>query len=141
VSGSRAECHVIAAEELVPWLDETGGIEERRYELALTSMRLETRRRVAVSTTSPGDVDMWPYRRWIEGGGGPGCVRCDVPSSAGSPARKSPRCDGGKYGGSNQTRRAEFRGTSPRNFAGQNVISWRRHEIRSAPPRCSMNFP
>jgi hypothetical protein len=78
---SRAECHVIAAEELVPSLDETGGIDERRYELALTSMRLETRRRVAVSTTNPGDVDTWPYRRWIEGGGRPGCVRCDVPSS------------------------------------------------------------
>jgi hypothetical protein len=45
----RAECHVLAAEELVPSLDESGGIEERRYELALTSMRLPTRRRVAVS--------------------------------------------------------------------------------------------
>jgi hypothetical protein len=78
---SRAECHVVAGEELVPSLDETGGIEERRYELALTSMRLETRRRVAVSTTNPGDTDTWPYRRWIEGSGRPGCVRCDVPAS------------------------------------------------------------
>jgi hypothetical protein len=76
----RAECHVLAAEELVPSLDESGGIEERRYELGLTSMRLETRRRVAVSTTNPGDVDTWPYRRWIEGGGREGCVRCQVPA-------------------------------------------------------------
>ena len=54
---SRAECHAIAADELVPSLDETGGIDERRYELALTSMRLQTRHRVAVSTTNPGEVD------------------------------------------------------------------------------------
>jgi hypothetical protein len=77
----RAECHVLAAEELVPSLDESGGIEERRYELALTSMRLETRGRVAVSTTNPGDTDTWPHHRWIEGGGRPGCVRCPVPAS------------------------------------------------------------
>jgi hypothetical protein len=48
---------------------------------ALTSMRLPTRRRVAVSTTNPGDIDTWPYRRWIEGGGRPGCVRCQIPAS------------------------------------------------------------
>jgi hypothetical protein len=77
----RAECRVLAAEELVPSLDESGGIEERRYELALTSMRLPTRRPVAVSTTNPGDIDTWPYRRWIEGGGRPGCVRCQIPAS------------------------------------------------------------
>jgi len=65
----RAECHVLAAEEVVPSLEESGGIEERHYELALTSMRLDTRRRVAMCTTNPGDVDMWPYHRWIEGGG------------------------------------------------------------------------
>ena len=77
----RAECHVLAAEEVVPSLEESGGIEERRYELALTSMRLDTRRRVAMCTTNPGDVDTWPYHRWIEGGGQPGCVRCPVPAS------------------------------------------------------------
>jgi hypothetical protein len=76
----RAECHVLAAEELVPSLDEAGGIEERKYELAMTSMRLPTRRHVAVSTTNPGDVDTWPHRRWIEGGGRTGCVRCQVPA-------------------------------------------------------------
>jgi hypothetical protein len=77
---SRAECHVLAAEELVPSLEEHGGIEERKYELALTSMRLPTRRRVALSTTNPGDVDCWPYKRFIEGGGKPDCVRCPIPA-------------------------------------------------------------
>ena len=77
----RAECHVLAAEELVPSLDESGGIEERKYELGLTSMRLPTRRHVAVATTNPGDVTTWPYRRWIEGGGRPGCVRRPVPAA------------------------------------------------------------
>ena len=78
---ARAECHVVAAEELIPSLDESGGIEERKYELALTSARLPTRRKVAVCTTNPGDVTTWPYRRWIEGGGRPGTARCPVPAS------------------------------------------------------------
>jgi hypothetical protein len=78
---ARAECHVVTAEELVPSLDESGGIEERKYELALTSARLATRRKVAVCTTNPGDVTTWPYRRWIEGGGQPGTARCPVPAS------------------------------------------------------------
>ncbi len=76
----RAECHVLAAEELVASLDDAGGIEERKYELGLTSMRLPSRRHVAVCTTNPGAPDSWPYRRWIEGGGRPGCVRCPVPA-------------------------------------------------------------
>lgn len=77
----RAECHVVAAEELVASLVEAGGIEERKYELGLTSRRLPTRRHVAVCTTNPGDMDSWPYRRFIEGGGQLGCVRCPIPSS------------------------------------------------------------
>ncbi|HWP34497.1 MAG TPA: hypothetical protein VNM66_02775, partial [Thermodesulfobacteriota bacterium] len=77
----RAEAHVIAVEEAVPSLEESGGVEERKYELALTSMRLPTRRHVAIVVTNPGDVDTWPYLRWIEGGGRPGCVRCPIPAS------------------------------------------------------------
>ena len=50
----RAEARVLAAEELIPSLDDSGGIEERKYELALTSIRLPPRRRVAISTTNPG---------------------------------------------------------------------------------------
>ncbi len=76
----RAECHVLAAEELVPSLDESGGIEERKFELGLTSMRLPTRRPVAMSTTNPGDTDTWPFKRYMQGGGRPGCVRCPVPA-------------------------------------------------------------
>src|SRR5262245_7407077 len=71
----RAEAHVAAAEEIVPSLDEGGGIEERKYELAITSLRLPTRRWGAVCTTNSGAPDSWPYRRFIEGGGRPGCVR------------------------------------------------------------------
>lgn len=77
----RAEAHVVAAEELIPTLAEDGGIEERKYELALTSMRLATPRHVAMSTTNPGSPEVWAYARWIEGGGRPGCVRCPVPAS------------------------------------------------------------
>ncbi len=76
----RAECHVLAAEEIIASLDESGGIEERKYELALTSARLKSRRRVALAVTNPGDVDTWPYLRFIEGGGQPGCIRCAVPA-------------------------------------------------------------
>lgn len=76
----RAECHVIGAEELVPSLDDVGGIEERAYELALTSRRLPTRRRVAISTTNPGGPDAWPYRRFIAGEK-PGCVAVALPAS------------------------------------------------------------
>ena len=77
----RAECHVVAVEEVVPSLDESGGVEERKYELALTSARLPSRRCVAMLTTNPGDVDTWPFQRFIEGGGRPGCVRIPIPAS------------------------------------------------------------
>jgi hypothetical protein len=77
----RAECHVVFAEEVVGTFDDAKGVNERSYELALTSMRLPTARRAAVSTTNPGDLDSWPYQRWIEGGGKLGCVRCPIPAS------------------------------------------------------------
>jgi hypothetical protein len=77
----RAESHVLAAEELVASLAEFGGIEERKYELGLTSMRLPTRRHVALSTTNPGDEECWPFKRFLEGGGRPGCVRCQIPAT------------------------------------------------------------
>jgi hypothetical protein len=76
----RAESHVMASEELVASLSEFGGIEERKYELALTSMRLPTRRHVALSTTNPGDEESWPFLRFVQGGGKPGCVRCQIPA-------------------------------------------------------------
>jgi hypothetical protein len=77
----RAECHAVVVEEVVPSLDDAGGVEERKYELALTSARLPSRRRVAMLTTNPGDVDTWPYQRFVEGGGRRGCVRIPIPAS------------------------------------------------------------
>ncbi len=75
----RAECHVLAAEELAPSLNESSGIEQRKYELGLTSMRLPTRRHVAFSTTNHGYDDDWFSQRFLEGGGKPWCVACKVP--------------------------------------------------------------
>ena len=78
----RASAHVVAAEELIPSLAEFGGIDEKKYDLARSSLlRLPGRRRVAVATTNPGAPDTWAYRRWIEDGGRPGCVRCQVPGT------------------------------------------------------------
>lgn len=74
----RAECHVMAAEELIPSLDDAGGIEERKYDLATSSQRLPTPRHVSISTTNPGAPDTWPYKRWLEAGGQPGTKRCPI---------------------------------------------------------------
>lgn len=79
----RAECHVVAAEELIPSLDEDGGIDEDKYDLALSSMRHVTPRHVAISTTNPGADDTWPYRRFGVGGAAPavGCLRMQIPDT------------------------------------------------------------
>src|SRR5262249_10505138 len=77
---ARAACHVVVAEEVIASMRE-GGISERVYEVALTSMlRLPTPRRVAAVTTNPGSLESWPYKRFIEPGRA-GCVRCAVPAS------------------------------------------------------------
>jgi hypothetical protein len=77
---ARAACHVVVAEEAIASISE-GGIEERKYELALSSMpRLPTPRRVAIVTTNPGSPTSWPYLRFIEPGRA-GCVRCEIPAS------------------------------------------------------------
>jgi hypothetical protein len=80
---ARAAAHGLAADEVVPSLTESGGVEERIFDLARSSIegRLPTRRTVAVALTNPGSPETWPYKRWIEGGGQPGCVRCPVPAS------------------------------------------------------------
>ncbi len=76
---ARAACHVVVAEEAIASMRE-GGINERVYEVALTSMhRLPTPRRVAIVTTNPGSPESWPYKRFIDPGR-PGCVRCEVPA-------------------------------------------------------------
>lgn len=78
---ARAECHVLAAEELVSSLEESAGIPERVFDTARSSMRLlPAIRRVAVGVTNPGAPDGWVYTRWLAGGG-QGCVRCAVPAT------------------------------------------------------------
>lgn len=76
----RSESHVQAAEELVPSLAEFGGIEERKYDLGRSSLRLPTRRHVAIATTNPGDEECWPFKRFVQGGGRPGTRRCQIPA-------------------------------------------------------------
>jgi hypothetical protein len=80
---ARAAAHVLVAEEVVPSLTESGGVEERIFDLARSSIesRLPTRRTVAVAVTNPGSPETWPFKRFIQGGGQPGCVRCPVPAS------------------------------------------------------------
>ncbi|MEE8537737.1 MAG: hypothetical protein V3S71_06975, partial [Acidobacteriota bacterium] len=79
----RAAAHVILCEELVRTQDDAGGISEQDYEIATSSMigRLPTRRHVAVSTTNPGSPRTWVFRRWLEHGGLPRHVRCQVPGA------------------------------------------------------------
>jgi len=81
----KAECHVVLAEEVVPSLSEqSSGVDEESYELALTSARLKpSRRRVAVAVTNPGGPDSWPAVRFgLEGNAAkPGCVRCPIPAA------------------------------------------------------------
>jgi len=74
----RAEAHIVFADELLPSLDEAGGISARAFDLARNSARLPTRRRIAVGITNPADVDCWVHRRWIQGGGQPGCAQVHV---------------------------------------------------------------
>ena len=77
----RQEAHGVQAEEVIPSLDDAGGISERHVDLAKNSARLPTRKRVLVVVTNPGDEETWPYRRYILGGGRPGTVRCQIPAS------------------------------------------------------------
>jgi hypothetical protein len=77
----RSSAHVIVAEELIATLDDQGGIPERAYEIAITSMeRLPGRRRVAFSTTNPGSRESWPYTRFLADGHDPRRVACHIPS-------------------------------------------------------------
>jgi hypothetical protein len=80
---ARAAANGLAADEVIPSLAESGGVEERIFDLARSSIegRLPTRRTVAVALTNPGSPETWPFKRFFEGGGQPGCVRCPVPAS------------------------------------------------------------
>jgi hypothetical protein len=77
----RSSAHVIVAEELIATLDDQGGIPERAYEIAITSMeRLTGRRRVAFSTTNPGSREHWAFKRFLADDHDPRRVACHIPS-------------------------------------------------------------
>lgn len=75
----RAAAHVLVLEEAIPSLD-TGGVAERQYEIALSSLlRLKTPRRVAVVLTNPGGTDSWPFLRFLAPDHRPECIAVQVP--------------------------------------------------------------
>jgi hypothetical protein len=79
---ARGESHGVIAEEVVGSLDEAaGGIAERVWNLADSSMRLPTRKAVAATVTNPGASDHWLHERFIAGGGRPGHARCAIPAT------------------------------------------------------------
>ena len=77
----RSSAHAIVGEELLATLDAQGGIPERAYEIAITSMeRLPGRRRVAFSTTNPGSRESWPFTRFLADGHDPRRIAKHIPS-------------------------------------------------------------
>jgi hypothetical protein len=76
----KTRCHVLWAEELTPSLNDTKGIEEDKYTLALSSISLPTARPVAMATCNPSDPDGWVYKRFVAPGL-PGCTSVTVPAS------------------------------------------------------------
>ncbi len=76
----KTRCHVVVTEELTPSLNDTKGIEESKYVLALSSISLPTARPVSASTCNPSDPDGWVYRRFVSPGL-PGCASVTVPAS------------------------------------------------------------
>jgi len=78
---SRSSTHVVVAEELIATLDDHGGVPERIFEIAMTSMeRLPGRRRVAFSSTNPGSRESWPFARYLADDHDPRRVACHIPS-------------------------------------------------------------
>jgi len=106
----KAECSVVVARRSC-LADRRGRVDERSFELASTSMRLPTRRRVAVAVTNPGAPDSWPALRFgLEVRWQAGSVRCPIPAADRMTAeeqtalleafRDSPICDCGWLGAS-----------------------------------------
>lgn len=76
----KTRCHVLAAEEVTPSLNDTRGIEEEKYALALSSISLPTPWPGAMATCNPSDPDGWVYKRFVKPGL-PGCTSVTVPAS------------------------------------------------------------
>ncbi len=76
----KTRCHVLSAEELTLSLNDTKGIEEDKYTLALSSISLPTPNPVAIATCNPSDPESWVYRRFVTPGL-PGCTAVTVPAS------------------------------------------------------------
>ncbi|TKB91787.1 MAG: hypothetical protein E8D41_09945 [Nitrospira sp.] len=67
----RQDCHMVVGEELVASLTDGLGIELPQWRLAISSsIRLETRHRVAMAATNPGSPDLWPYAHFDVAGQG-----------------------------------------------------------------------
>ncbi len=78
----RIEIHMVLAEELIASMTDGTGVKEDQWDLARSStLRLPTRRRVAMAATNPGGPDTWPYKRWLTGRIPKSRVAIQVPST------------------------------------------------------------
>lgn len=78
----RNAAHALFADEVIPTLTESGGVELKHWQVALNSTnRLATTRRVAVALTNPGSPETWVYKHFLEGGGQPGTAVYRIPAS------------------------------------------------------------
>ena len=76
----KTRCHVVAAEELTASLNDSKGIPEDRYTLAVSSISLPTSWPGAIVTTNPAGTESWVRRRFVDPGQ-PGCTSVTVPGS------------------------------------------------------------
>jgi hypothetical protein len=77
----KTEADEIVVEEPVASLSESGGVTERAYELALSSLgRRPTARPIALLSTNPGSRTHWCFARFFEPGRA-GCVEEEIPAA------------------------------------------------------------
>jgi hypothetical protein len=79
----RQDCHLVLGEELVASLTDGLGIELQQWRLAISSsIRLETRRRMAIAATNPGSPDLWPHAHFdVAGHGHPTRKAIQIPET------------------------------------------------------------
>jgi hypothetical protein len=84
----RAEAHVVEAEEVIPSLDETGGISDAHFDFGEEQCAAaDATAGIAVVVTNPGDEMTWPYSRFNRGRG-PGGLRAVSRAGVGSASRR-----------------------------------------------------